>query len=249
MSRVEEYRTKLRTITEWHSFLLSESGLPGPRGNIELAQAVAEEGDEARFDKMLEFDSERAPANTPGEFLAFCGALGLGRLLAEGRRDLMQRLRALASDPRWRMREAVAMALQRFGKAHIEELLQEMSEWGRGNHLEQRASAAALCEPVLLADPQVTVKVLEHLDRLTASIEGTSDRKSLEFNAFRKAMGYCWSVAVAAGPDPGRPMMQKWFSNPDPDVRWIMRENLRKNRLERVMPEWVGTWRRELGVD
>jgi hypothetical protein len=37
----------------------------------------------------------------------------------------------------------------------------------------------------------------------------------------------------------GKPEMERWTGNDDPDIRWIMRENLRKKRLERMDPEWV----------
>jgi hypothetical protein len=111
-----QYRETLRTLEDWDSFLLEESGLPGPRGNLELAQAVADEGDETLFRRYLSFDAEKAPVNSPYEFLAFCGAVGLGRLLAEGKTEVLETLRLCASDPRWRMREGVAMALQRFGE-------------------------------------------------------------------------------------------------------------------------------------
>ena len=37
--------------------------------------------------------------------------------------------------------------------------------------------------------------------------------------------------------------MEKWLANPDPDVRWIMRENLKKNRLVRMDAAWVARWR------
>ncbi len=37
--------------------------------------------------------------------------------------------------------------------------------------------------------------------------------------------------------------MEKWFKSKDPDIRWIMRENLKKNRLVRLDTEWVGRWR------
>ena len=47
MSRIDEYRDKLKTIPDWEPFLRAESGLPGARGNLELAQAVSEEGDYA----------------------------------------------------------------------------------------------------------------------------------------------------------------------------------------------------------
>ncbi len=47
MGKVEEYRRALRELPAWEPFLLERSGLPGPRGNLELAAAVAEEAEEA----------------------------------------------------------------------------------------------------------------------------------------------------------------------------------------------------------
>jgi hypothetical protein len=42
-------------------------------------------------------------------------------------------LRTLAADPRWRIREGVAMALQRWGDADMDGLLAEMAVWATGN--------------------------------------------------------------------------------------------------------------------
>ena len=54
------------------------------------------------------------------------------------------------------------------------------------------------------------------------------------FKTLRQGLGYCWSVAVAALPEAGKPLMEKWLASADPDIRWIMRENLKKNRLVRM---------------
>lgn len=239
MSKVEEHRQALRALENWDSFLLRESGLPGPRGNIELARAVAEDGDEELFRRYLAYDEQRAPTNSPEEFLGFCGVMGLGRLLAEGRTEWLATLRESASDGRWRIREAVAMALQRWGQTEMELLLREMEGWGKGSLLERRAAAAALCEPSLLKDTDDASRVLEVLDGITASIEGMEDRTSDQFKALRKGLGYCWSVAVAAAPQEGKKLMEKWLANEDADVRWIMKQNLRKKRLERMDMGWV----------
>ena len=99
--KTDKYRERLRELEDWEPFLLAESGLPGPRGNIELAHAVAEEGNEEIFEFFLGFDSEKAPTNSPHEFLAFCGTLGLGKLLVEGNRDVVRRLRACAGNGKW----------------------------------------------------------------------------------------------------------------------------------------------------
>jgi len=246
MAKVDEYRARLQRMQEWDEFLLAESGLPGPRGNIELAKAVAEEGNEELFRRYLQLTADRAPTNTAEEFLAFCGLLGLGRLLAEGRRDVLVALRVAATDPRWRMREGVAMALQRWGSVDMEGLLQQMEVWALGSPLEQRAAAAALCEPALLSSETYVRRTLLVLDTITGSMLQVGDRKSDAFRALRKGLGYCWSVAVAARPDLGKPAMEKWLGHTGTDVRWVMLQNLRKNRLSRADAAWVQHWRDRL---
>ena len=133
----------------------------------------------------------------------------------------------------------MAMALQRWGQTEMHLLLHEMQGWSKGNLLEMRAAAAALCEPCLLKDTDDSSRVLEVLDGITASIEGMEDRTSDQFKALRKGLGYCWSVATVAFPEEGKKLMEKWLASEDADVRWIMKENLRKKRLERMDMGWV----------
>jgi hypothetical protein len=239
MGKVTIYREHLQQMCEWESYLLAESRLPGPRANLELARAAADEGDETHFRQWLALDATAAPANTPGEFLPFCGTLGLGRLLAEGDRATLPMLRALAHDPRRRVREAVALALQRWSESDITALLAEAGTWAAGSRYEQRAIVAALCEPLLLRDRATAERTLELLDDITATIPGAADRREAPFAALRKALGYGWSVAVAAAPERGRPLLAKWAANDDPDVQWIVRENLSKARLTRMDETWV----------
>jgi HEAT repeat protein len=123
MAKIDEYRLALRQLDEWEPFLLQHSGLPGPRGNLELAAAVVEEADEASLRFWAALDASDAPFGSAEEFLPVCGVIGLGRLLAEGDASILPELHRLAADPRWRIREAVAMALQRFGDADLPALL------------------------------------------------------------------------------------------------------------------------------
>jgi len=248
MNKVDEYRETLRTLENWDLFLLRESGLPGKRANLELAQAVADEGGEELFERYLAFDPGKAPVNSPHEFLAFCGVVGLGRLLSGGKEKVLETLRLCASDPRWRIREGVAMALQRLGQVDMDSLLPEMEEWSKGNLLEKRATAAALCEPSLLREEKHTERVLQILDGITASIQDVEDRRSDEFKALRKGLGYCWSVAVVAFPEEGKKMMERWFPSDDKDVLWIMKQNLKKKRLTHMDAEWVESWKVRLGM-
>lgn len=248
MKKVDAYRQILDTMVSWDTYLLQESGLPGPRGNIELARAVADEGDRALFERYLAYDPASAPTNSPYEFLAFCGVLGQGKLLVEGDEEALRTLRTFASDPRWRIREAVAMALQRYGRMDMDSLIQEMARWCEGNLLERRAAAAAVCEPSLLQQAGQAERVLAILDQITTSIVSETDRRSDDFKALRKGLGYCWSVAVAAYPEQGKALMETWFRSDDRDVQWVMKQNLRKKRLERMDPVWLNAWQAELGM-
>ena len=248
MSKIDEYRQALRLLDNWEPFLLEHSGLPGPRGNLELAQAAADVGSRDQFEAFLAYIAEIAPTNDPHEFLAFCGVVGLGRLVAEGDRRWLPVIRRHASDPRWRLREGVAMALQRWGRADMAALLDEMQAWSRGSFLEQRAVAAGLCEPDLLQDAAAVRQVLALLDGITASMAEAQDRKGEDFKALRKGMAYCWSVAAAALPGEGKAALQRWFDSEDPDVRWVIKENLKKKRLERMDAQWVAGARKRLGI-
>jgi hypothetical protein len=239
MSKTDDYRKKLRQLENWDDYLLQKSGLPGPRGNLELAQVVANEGAAELFERYLTYSADLAPTNSPYEFLAFCGVVGLGRLLAEGQTSRLDTIRQSASDRRWRMREGVAMALQRLGDANMDLLIQEMQSWTTGNPLEQRAAAAALCEPRLLGQPEHARLVLDILDKITAGLHENEDRKNENFLALRKGLGYCWSVAVVAAPEHGKKLLEKWLAVSDEDVRWIMQENLKKKRLVRMDADWV----------
>ena len=129
--------------------------------------------------------------------------------------EALKILRAAASDSRWRVREGVAMALQRFGDTDMEGILAEMERWSRGSFLEMRAADASLCEPRLLKQAEHAKEVPIILDLITKSISSAKNRNADAFKALRKSMGYCWSVAVAANPDIGRSMLEQWFSTKD----------------------------------
>src|SRR5215218_3223095 len=234
MGKVDEYRQALRKLGEWEPFLLEHSGLPGPRGNLELAAAAAEEASEATLRRWASFGPQEAPFGSAEEFLPMCGVVGLGRLLAAGDGSVLAKLRRFASDPRWRIREAVAIALQRFGDVDVPALLHEMQGWASGTALERRAAVAALCEPRLLEEPGGVRNVLALLNRVTAELPALGDRRSDEFRTLRKTLGYAWSVAIVALPEEGKPLFEHLLESNDPDIRWVTGENMRKKRLERM---------------
>ena len=122
-------------------------------------------------------------------------------------------------------------------------LLTEMRRWSGGTRLEQRAAVAALCEPALLRDRRHARQVLVLLDRVTRSVAAARDRKEEGYRVLRQALGYAWSVAVAALPAEGIRRLDQWMGSEDPDVRWVMRENLRKKRRAAVAGGRLERWR------
>jgi hypothetical protein len=235
VSKTDDYRQILKSLDDWIPFLRKNSGLPGPRGNLELAHVVAELGNKQQFNQLLSFQAEE---NIPEVFLVFCGVMGIGKLAAHEPK-LFDQLRECASDPRWRIREAVATGLQLVGDQDMDLLLKEMQKWSKGNWYEKRAAAAALAEPRLLKNAKYTKKVLQVLDEITSVMEKTAEPKDESFKVLRQAMGYCWSVAIAALPEAGKPMLEKWLDSDDKDLRWIVKENLKKNRIIKMDADWV----------
>lgn len=243
MAKLDDYRNRLKELDDWVPFLLRESGLPGPRGNLELAHAAAQEGNKAQFEHFLTYHAEE---NTPQVFVVFCGVMGLGKLSAT-QPELFNRLREYASDPRWRIREAVATGLQLTGDQDMDLLVREMKKWIKGSWYEKRAAAAALAEPRLLKQSKHARQVLQILDRITTSMEKEVQSRDESFKVLRQGMAYCWSVAIAALPEDGKPMMERWLDSDDKDIRWMMKENLKKNRLVKMDAAWVQKCMKKLG--
>ncbi len=237
LGRQEEYRRALLQASDLEAHLVAGSNLPGPRANLELAQVAA-----GLFDAPTHLRLSRSE----DEFCATCGAIGLGRLAAEGDHRLLDELRKLASDPRWRVREGVAMGLQRFGLRDMEALCDLMDVWAEGSELEQRAAIAAVCEPPLLKTPGAARRALAILDRVTLALTQTGDRRAEPFRVLRQALAYCWSVAAAADPAAARPILDRWLASPDPDVRWLLRQNLGKKRIAALGAAWVAAGLRRL---
>ncbi|MDQ2942785.1 MAG: hypothetical protein M3R21_03845 [Candidatus Dormibacteraeota bacterium] len=219
---VDAYRADLRRLNDWEPYLKKHSGLPGPRANLELVQAV---GDEADADRLWRLSA------SSDEFLALCGTAGLGKVALMEPDTVMTWLRELASDPRWRVREGVTMALQRIGRESMTHLLAEMEAWSGDVPYTQRAAAAGLCETALLREPAHAVRVLVILDRITTSLAASTDRRKEDFRVLRQALGFCWSVAAAAAPENALPYFEKWSRSTDKDVAWVMQSNLDKARI------------------
>ena len=206
----------------WADHLIRHSGLPGPRANLELLDAAARVADDETIEALLTRDDEYTVA---------CAAAALGRRADDP--AIEPRVRTLAADARWRVREGVAIGLQLLGDGKPGAMAAIVRDWVRDPRpLVQRAAIAAICEPRLLHTPAMARVALDACALATRALTGlpADQRRKPDARTLRQALGYCWSVAIAADPVAGLPEFRALDTH-DPDVAWIVRENSRKKRI------------------
>ncbi len=242
-------------------YLVSNSNLPGPRGNLEAAEAFADTVEErAKQDsetlwnlctRLTLFSPVEAPVNNPKEFLVFCGAQGIGALGASTAiySKALSRLKELANYPRWRTREGVAMAIQRLITKQPERTLRQLESWVENRHwLVMRAVAAGIAEPANLKERRMAESALELHKKIFSQILVTDERKSSDFKTLKQTLGYSLSVIISAVPKEGFEYMQQLVGSRDSDILQIVKENLKKNRLVKKFPYEVTAMNRLLAT-
>jgi hypothetical protein len=214
-------------------YLDENSGLPGPRANLTLVEAFA---DVAAEDIVWQL------AGSPDEFRRLCAAAAMGRLHLERPDDekVIERLAELAGDGGWRVREGVAMALQRIGDGSPELLLGLVARFLAASPRVVRAAIAGICEPRLLRDPAVAAAALDACRAATDRLRAMpfDERRRADARTLRQALGYCWSVAIASSHERGLAMWHELEAeaSADADLAWIVQENRSKARLQRLLP-------------
>lgn len=222
------WRNELKTLNpqDWAAFLSEHSGLPGPRANLSLVSAAASAASPDVIDALVADD---------GEYTVMCAAAALGR----GAQDPIfeSRARQHAADARWRVREGVALGIQLLGDDSPEDLIRITSEWADDpDPLVQRAAVASICEPRLLRSAQTAAAALALCATVTARFSGLAAdrRRQPDARYLRQALGYCWSIAVAASPGEGLAAFRA-LDVSDPDVAWVVKQNSGKKRLAALL--------------
>ncbi|MFW9856561.1 MAG: HEAT repeat domain-containing protein [Candidatus Thorarchaeota archaeon] len=236
-------------------YFIQNSNLPGRRGNLEMASAFVNIIEEEFTDHLdgiwnlsvglTKMSSTEAPTNDPREMIPFCGTRALGSIGAISD-DYFKKsiiiLRELASDPRWRMREAVAAALGRILLQRGQLLIHELEHWiNNSNWLEMRAVAAAVAHPSALGNNNIPQLALNLHKSIFQRINETRKRKSEKFKVLRKGLCYTLSVVTQAIPEEGFSYMKHLIGVNDPDINFIVRENLKKNRLKKNFPNEIAS--------
>jgi hypothetical protein len=229
-------------------YLRDQSHLPGQRANLglvgevsdELASLAARRPQQVwELLRSLVSDALAVETNTPAEFVTLCGTVAYGACAAaytDWRAQACIMLSRLASSPSWRVREGVAMAYQRLLAAAPETTITYLRGLAReGDCLQQRACVAAVAEPILLQSPEMKETALAIQGIVVRRFRDIppSERKREDVRILRQGLSYTLSVAAAALPEPGFALLRECASWGDPDIAWIIRENLKKKRLSK----------------
>ncbi len=255
-------------ISALEDYLIDNSSLPGPRGNLELIAAFADEvgalcrAPDVSLNRsyvalewlLHELINRYPPAvfggdpGSPLQMPQLCGAVGYGEWasafshIEAGVWELLM----LAESSLWRVREGAAMGLQRMLEHTWSQTIRRLRRQAiDAGAYQWRGIVAGVAEPALLTD---TARALEALDLHYAALSylrrlPAGVRRSDPVVTLRQALGYSVSVVVVAAPEPGFALMQTWTSWNDLDINWVIRENLKKKRLAR-WPEQIAQVRR-----
>jgi len=126
------------------------------------------------------------------------------------------------------------MALQLIGEKDLDALQEIVEQWlPEASLLERRAIIAGLAHPPILGDAQfalfslgVSRTIVRELSR-----QGAEARRGEDFRVLRQGLGYALSVFAEKSPEEGFALLREMASKGDPDLAWIVRENLKKKRL------------------
>lgn len=227
-------------------YLRNQSRLPGARANMELANDVSNllavsvprypDNVHSLLTYFVNGDRKMVAWNTPSEFVMLCGIMAFGACTAVYPAWLPETLDLLdhyACSPYGRIREGVEIAFRCLLEADPQHILYHLMDLAvQGNYLQQRVAIATVSEPVVLYTPDILETALKIqrtvLERLH---QASADSKNEAFRQLRRTLGYTLSVITAAAPEEGFALMKECAAWNDPNITWILRENLKKKRL------------------
>ncbi|MEP7762539.1 HEAT repeat domain-containing protein [Sanguibacter sp. 25GB23B1] len=224
MKAIEDWESALQGLErpDWVRFVSDHSGLPGPRANLALLDALVRVADSAIVSDLVA---------DGGEYPMMCAAAFFGSRAGDAGCETSAH--ECAGDERWRVREGVVIGLQHLGDRSVDAFASITRRWvDDPDPLVQRAAVAAVCEPRLLRSPDRAAAAIDICRRATMHLVAlpSERRRQPDARTLRQALGYGWSVAVAAEPSAGLPAFLA-LDTADPDVAWIVSQNRRKKRL------------------
>jgi hypothetical protein len=173
-----------------YALLCRGSGLPGERLNLPLARAFADacaspERGPALAKKMASLSADEAPGSTALEMLPVCGVLAAGACAVrqpQARPAMLQVLHDACDDLRFRVRDAVPLALAELAKREGNALLGDLEPFMEGYFHAAAVLAMLATTPELNDGEQVSAllaKTLVLIDRSPRAAERWPGYKAL----------------------------------------------------------------------
>lgn len=213
--------------------ILEKSNLPSPRANLELLYAFIENASEEEIESCLTVEYKEK--NTPEEFALMCGVAAKIRSEAQKHHQVHFDFKPFANHESWRVREGICFGFQK-SKAHLsaDQMKRNLECLKKGSPLEVRTYIATLSEPALLNGYIDSNELLDEMVQITLDAFSSNDKLSDDLKVLRKALGYCYSVALCSeGADQCK--FEKLFEYAEnKQIKWIIQENLKKKRLENM---------------
>lgn len=245
-----EEATKGSSFDKLYRALALASGLPGPRMNIAVAVAFANEcaargkAADKVVDKLASLDAELAPGASELEFLPVCGVIAVGVRAAKSQ-DRKARAKAIAflhdmtEDLRFRVREAAAAALARIGGSDPDGTVREVGSWMDG-YFQAAGVLRALAEPGWLDAIQDGESVIERLDEAFV-LARDAPRSAVRWpgwKALHEELGRAPAVVAARFGVPVFDKLVEWSAVEMPELREAIEKNLKDGKLGgRFTPE------------
>lgn len=237
--------------------LVKHSRLPGTRPNLELAEAFAAScasrgaRSDALVTAMVRLDADHAPGATELEFLPICGVYAAGFRAASdrGATKMLMLLHDAAEDLRFRVRDAVVVALAKVGAVRGDELVAQVHDWMDG-FFHAAAVLRALAGAAWLTRIDDASGACELLDAAFRTLDGAA-RSASRYPGFKALV-----EAFRAAPAPlalrfGAPVLavlENFASCKDPDLRALVRESIKDPKLTARFPDDMARLRAAYGA-
>jgi len=232
-------------------FLIANSGLPGPRGNLTLA---------AEASRLIAMDWATKKRILKGliigwsasgdEYLMFVAHSAIGHVLSGNPEEMEWAVPILYEanfSPLWRAREGVTFALEALLEDRVDLALSLIDEWcKRRDPIVVRNSIVALAHPTQLRRNHAQLDALERYNGIGMEIVAKAIDPGDDVKMLAKSLGF--TISVAAEADEGYlDEFEKWIDGNVKTWRSIIKKNLTKARIAKKYPARIKALFKRLG--
>lgn len=249
-----EYLIKNDAFVNLEKLILENSYLPGRMANLKMISSIADVFEETYsiselwYERLEDWLHLNVDGNSPETELALTALDSLGGIyekVPHNKKVLIEEnLLQSLNDQRWRIREVVTESYKRIGNASYTSLIRLFKPLltEDATPLEIRGILATVAHPELLISKEQLIfsqEVMENAFNYYFNFDAfkfTKEDKAI----LKKGLSFAPSVIISKNPQIGFSFFEKLLENNDTkDIKTIVKENLKKKRLENSYPDEV----------